>query len=600
MKSTWVERVLAPATTAQTGLAIVLDPDRIVDVAALGGDIAEVTDWWGLRSIYESQGRRRPVDAGRFALVVRGVLALEPLPVDIERVASIVVSVRLPGPPAVRAVLAELHEDERDRAILAVTGAAEPAAAVLGCVTGVAVPPGDMSRVDQLRVASRLAVRRRQSPRLVALARRWVVDPVVVGLLDLPSNGAMLQETWASFAQGAEGSRLGFDFESARAELSQLFAAGILRPVIASEGVPAWASMGIRQPTNEERAEGLLANRPTPFPPTDAAGWVAVGEWWGAIRCLVASAPPELRHAAWDAWAQVDAEFLPWLRDRYGTVLSSAAPWPSALHRVAPYLGRRLREGDASRVLLIVLDGLGHAQWTHLRDRLSLQEQQSGSTFALVPTYTTVSRQAIFAADLPVTYPESLWTTQPERRRWQHFWAGEGVAVTGVAYHRVKGRLPHDHIGFGDAPVIGVVVNAVDDLMHTSELLGDAQLLANLDVWARNGFLDDLVQRASRAGIETWITADHGNLECLPAGALSEGVAIESAGKRLLRYPNRLLRDASAAEGITWDNIPGMPASAEPLLFAPARKAFTNNQVSISHGGLSLDEVIVPLVRVSG
>ncbi len=124
---------------------------------------------------------------------------------------------------------------------------------------------------------------------------------------------------------------------------------------------------------------------------------------------------------------------------------------------------------------------------------------------------------------------------------------------------------------FGDASSSDVVVNAVDDLMHTSELFGDAQLMANLDVWVANGFLVDLVARATAAGIETWITADHGNLECIGTGSVSEGVAIESAGKRLLRYPNRTLRDASAADGIVWDDIPGMPPTAEPLLFAAGR-----------------------------
>jgi hypothetical protein len=98
--------------------------------------------------------------------------------------------------------------------------------------------------------------------------------------------------------------------------------------------------------------------------------------------------------------------------------------------------------------------------------------------------------------------------------------------------------------------------------MHTSELLGDAQLMANLDVWAANGFLVDLVARATAEGIETWITADHGNLECIGTGSVSEGVAIELAGKRLLRYPNLTLRDASAADGIIWDDIPGSQLGA--------------------------------------
>lgn len=594
--SGWLERALAAVAATPAGVALVLDPDAIVDLEAMDGEVATVGDWWALRSAYERSGRRRSGEASRVVVVVHGALAAAPLPFDIEQAATAVVPVRLPGPPPVRAVLAELTGDERERAIRVAGQAVDPAAAVVGCVTGVAVSTGPLSGADQLRMAGRLAVRQHRSPRLVALARRWVTDALVIGLLDDPPDAAALQAAWEAFLRCGEPA---IDFEVARGELAELFAAGLLRPVPASGTAPAWAGVGRRRPTDEERAEARLLERPAAFPPTDTAGWLALAEWWGDLRRLVAAGPPDLRERAWASWAEIDTAFLPWLRDRYGTVLSSAARWPAALHRVGPFLARRLREGDAERVLLIVLDGLGHAQWAHLRERLTLEVVDAGSTFALVPTYTTVSRQAIFAADLPVTYPESLWTTQPERRRWQAFWASEGFAVTVVAYHRVRGRLPHDFLGLGDAPIIGVVVNAVDDLMHTSELLGDAQLLANLDAWAANGFLDDLVQRATQAGIETWITADHGNLECIPGGALSEGVAIESAGKRLLRYPNRLLRDASAAEGITWDDIPGMPTSAEPLLFAPGRRAFTNNQLSISHGGLSLDEAIVPFARVT-
>jgi hypothetical protein len=216
----------------------------------------------------------------------------------------------------------------------------------------------------------------------------------------------------------------------------------------------------------------------------------------------------------------------------------------------------------------------------------------------MLPTYTTVSRQAIFAGALPATYPATLWTTSSEQRRWQDFWLSQGLPVTGVVYRRVKGRLPIDQVEFGAAHVVGVVVNAVDDLMHSSKLFGDAQLLANLDVWARNGFLDDLVTRAHAAGFETWITADHGNIECVGTGDISEGTIPESAGKRLIRYPNRILRDASPSDGIVWDGIPGLPIDADPLLIAAGRTAFTNQRLSVSHGGLSIDEVIVPLARV--
>jgi hypothetical protein len=492
----------------------------------------------------------------------------------------------------------ELDEDEVDQVAVAVAASpSQPEAALLMALTDVDIRPVTLPIADQLRVAARLALRTRPSTAVAALAQRWVSEPLAAGLLAIPPDCHHLQQAWDVFVAGDDDTWDG-PFAQAKLEIGALFTAGFLEPAVASAASSGWPHIGVRRPSNEERARALLDAAPFRTP-EDAVGWHTVAEWWGDVRRLVAAGPVELRDAAWSRWSELDCAFLPWLRDRYGTLLSSAAPRPSAVHRIAPFLARRLREKVAERVLLVVLDGLGHAQWAHLRERLDFDVLEAGSTFALVPTYTTVSRQAIFAGDLPASSPRTLWTTQPEARRWREHWIAEGFPVTGVAYHRLKGRLPHDQLVFGDACVIGIVINAVDDLMHTSELFGDAQLIANLDVWAANGFLVDLVARATAEGIETWITADHGNLECIGTRSVSEGVAIELAGKRLLRYPNLTLRDASAADGIIWDDIPGLPSNAEPLLFAAGRTAFTNNRISVSHGGLSFDEVVVPLARVA-
>lgn len=593
----WVASQLASIRDA-TGVVIVLDRDGLVLSGALEGQVHAIEDWWTLRTIYERHGRRRDYSFPPLVLVVRGPLATDTLPWDIEQSNALTVVVKFPGPPEVRAALRELDDDDVDQAAPAIAACpGQPVAALLRSLTGVHVRGPGLSVADQLRMAARLATRVRPSPATAALARHWVNDPLVAGLLANPPDCSRLQSAWEAFVSNHDVI-WGNSFTQAKPEIGALFTAGLLEPTIAETAPAGWPPIGIRRPSTEEQARALLDAAPL-HPPADAAGWQAVAEWWGSLRRLVAAGPIDLREAAWSRWSELDTAFLPWLRDRYGTLLSSAAPWPSAVHRITSFLARRLRERSAERVLLIVLDGLGHAQWAHLRERLDIDVLAAGSTFALVPTYTTVSRQAIFAGDLPVSSPGTLWTTHPEARRWRERWVAEGFDVRGVAYHRVNGRLPYDLLEFGDEPVIGLVVNAVDDLMHTSELLGDAQLMASLDVWAANGFLVDIVARATAAGIETWITADHGNLECIGTGSVSEGVAIESAGKRLLRYPNRTLRDASAADGIVWDNIPGMPPSAEPLLFAGGRGAFTSNKISVSHGGLSFDEVIVPLARVT-
>jgi hypothetical protein len=594
----WIDRALSPLTEVGSGMAVVRDADGVISPGGIAGDVQLVHNWWELRKAYELSGRRRPPEDGRLVLVAWGAFAADPLPWDIERAAITVVEVRLPGSPLVRRVLAELvsgDADEAERAITAVASSRTPEAALLTSLSGVPLGSSMPSRDHQLRLAIRLGFHPGATEPVRQLARQWVTDPTIVGLLHQPPETADLQDEWNRFVQEAQ-SPWSTTFARAVAEIGQLFAAGVLQPAASKREVAPWAQIGVRSPSDEERAIELLAERPTPFPPATQLEWMVLAEWWGEVRRLVASAPTKLRSQAWETWEAIDMAFLPWLRNNYGHLLSSASPWPTALHRVADYLARRIRQDRADRVLLVVLDGLGHTQWAHIHRRLTVFHP--GSTFALIPTYTTVSRQAIFAGDLPLAYPDLMWTTHRETHHWRAFWEGEGIPVSATSYHRVKGRFPQDRIDFGTRRAVGVVVNAVDDFMHSSELFGDAQILANLDVWLDNGFLVDLVGRATDAGFEVWITSDHGNLECLPTGKPSEGLAAEAAGKRLLRYPNRVLRDASTIEGLTWDNIPGLPQDAAHLKFAGGRLAYTNFQLSVSHGGLSLDEVVVPLVRV--
>jgi hypothetical protein len=512
--NSWLRGIVTQVESAAPGTVIVLDADGILEPTQLAGEVRVVEDWWSLRRCYELSCRRAS-EGRRVTLLARRMLAEEPLPWDIERSAAAVVLARLPGPENVRAVLSELVGGEAESAMAAVKRAADPVAALIGTVTGLTLGVG-LSRCDQLRLAGRVALRSDLPREFAELAGRWVSESTLQGLLHDPPDPSALQLEWARFADGAE-SAWAACFESMHLELGQLFLSGLLKPVRAGVALSKWAAPGLRDSTTEERVEALLEAQPQSPPPTLSA-WQAVALWWAEVRALVAKGPEPIRERAWKTWVELDWQFHAWLRESYGFVLSSSAQWPSAVHRIAPFLSRRLRDRTTDRVMLIVLDGLGLTQWSHLVKQLRLEPLHIGTVCALVPTYTTISRQAIFAGDLPASYADSLWSTHRERQHWRRFWSADGLPESAIAFHHVKGRLPFDRIEIGEERAIGVVVNALDDLMHTSELFGDAQLLANIDVWAENGFLRDLVTRAAEAGVETWITADHGNLECLPAG----------------------------------------------------------------------------------
>jgi len=255
--NTWVSQCLAPARAVSSGFVVVLDRDRIVESASLPGDVVFVDDWWSLRCAYERHGRRRGDDQAPLAVVIGGDLASTPLPWDIEQASAAVASAKLPGPPSVRAALTTLDDDEATRAIPAVAAATvDEDAALLRAVTGVGVDGAPLSRAEQLRLAARLAVRPRRSTALAALARRWVVESVAASLLDDPPDTGGLRAAWLGYVSGASD-EWATDLEQASAEISQLFAVGLLEPVVPIRRGDAWASVGVRRPSAEERARQL-------------------------------------------------------------------------------------------------------------------------------------------------------------------------------------------------------------------------------------------------------------------------------------------------------------------------------------------------------
>ena len=567
------------------GHVIVDDPDGVVPVTS---GWSMVADWWELRRAYELHGRR----SARSVIVVRPPLAGESLPFDIERGAS-VVRARLPGPADVRAVLALMAGQSLDRAISAVEHAPDPARALVEHLAGVRLPPGTAPLPDQIRIVGRL--RSRAPASAIKLATPWIAEPVLRAVVDEPTASPVLQERFESALLGTDA-RWASAFDAAQDDVAALVASGLIRPVVVSGAPPTWAGPGVASPTAGDRAQSLLEH-PRPIPTTHVE-WHDCARWWASVRRKVAlAADRDLAARAWDWWDTVDASFSSWLQENYGSTLSSSAPWPAAVHRVADLLWRRLQSA-AERVAVVVLDGMGLTQWEHVVERASLELEDDGTTMALVPTWTSVSRQAIAAGDLPTTF-RTLWETADERKSWQRYWTSRGLRSHEAMHRVVAGRGVADRVDLGVARAAMVVVSAPDELMHTAELLGDAQVLAGLDAWVNSGWLADFLLRARDGAVEVWITADHGNVQCLPAGAPRTGLSADAAGKRLLRFRTSVDRTTSGTDGVDWDGIPGLPPDAPALRFARGRTAYTNLPISVSHGGLSLDEVIVPLARVA-
>ncbi|MEX0741195.1 MAG: hypothetical protein WD079_00260, partial [Phycisphaeraceae bacterium] len=139
---------------------------------------------------------------------------------------------------------------------------------------------------------------------------------------------------------------------------------------------------------------------------------------------------------------------------------------------------------------------------------------------------------------------------------------------------------------------------AIDDILHGADVMGDRQVDRAVQLWAQTEELERIVAAGTAAGYSIWITSDHGNLPTVKGDVPRESSALATNGARVRIYGNAVLRDAAREYGIAWDP-PGFPSQIGNPLFAQGRMGYHTTNSQVTHGGLSIDEVIVPLVQVS-
>ena len=148
--------------------------------------------------------------------------------------------------------------------------------------------------------------------------------------------------------------------------------------------------------------------------------------------------------------------------------------------------------------------------------------------------------------------------------------------------------------------VVGIVINTIDDLMHNT-ILGTKEFYERIRIWMGNHFLVDLITGLMDMGFGIWVTADHGNIEAEGTGSIKTGKLAESRGSRTYILPSDTLRDQFVKESthaFAW-NSSLLPDEGFSVLIAEGSSSFSKSgEKGIVHGGISIDEVMVPFVKI--
>lgn len=415
------------------------------------------------------------------------------------------------------------------------------------------------------------------------------------------------QEEWNKYVNGILDRSINFEDDDIRVYIRDLFAEGRLKPVTQTNPIelPSWTAIGIQGPTSNvmARLDLLMQSieRDISVPDMHSDDWLLVSHKLAEARVLIIN--HDVRNVEIESIiSKCQKCFESWLIDNYGSLFSLPyLPRPKIANQIAQFIRN---ESKKTRCALIVLDGMSIDDWLIIREKMSASQSNltfsETELFALVPTTTSISRKAIFSGSIPafLTNPDVS-----EDSLWKKFWQSNADSKRDIAsLFRINDTIPsdlYDAIADENNHIIGIVIVKIDDIIH-GICVGMKGVYESLKIWMDESLLMKIINSLLNAGFRIFITSDHGNTESKGIGLLSQGALVDYQCKRAMIFDRVTLRDhlLQAHDFIKWPSEMGLPPDKLVLMPHYGESFDKPDKYSISHGGISIEEVIVPFIEI--
>jgi DNA-binding response OmpR family regulator len=320
----------------------------------------------------------------------------------------------------------------------------------------------------------------------------------------------------------------------------------------------------------------------------------------------------------------ISKNYLDWLQDGSGPIRSDTL----MKTKIFPHV-------DEERpTVMLLLDNLRYDQWLILKPIISelFRQEEEDFFYSILPTTTQYSRNAIFAglmpADIQKYYPE-LWLNDNEEGGKNNFEKDllghqikrtirkelkfDYVKVTSV--YKAK-QLQENILNYLHNDLTVIVYNFIDMLSHArtemevlKELAGDEKAYRSLTrSWFLNSPLWAALQKAAERGIRLIVTTDHGTIRVnQPSKVIGDRETTANLRYKVGRNLNYDKRDVLEVTDPIKAGLP-RPNVSSRFIFAKEDTFFLypNNynhyhnyyKNTFQHGGISLEEIICPVVRM--
>ena len=245
------------------------------------------------------------------------------------------------------------------------------------------------------------------------------------------------------------------------------------------------------------------------------------------------------------------------------------------------------------KIALVVMDGMSLFDFEVISRYFTEIEYEVDGTFALIPTTTPISRQSLLSGKYPRELEKPFSLVNEERG---FILLGEELGYAKNQIQYLRGYEPNIS---QFAKFITVIINDVDEIVHgqRQERIG---VYNDMQVLGKSGKLQGLVKMLVSSGFEVHITSDHGNTPCVGVGGFRSGVEMQSKSMRMVvlkdfAEEHTLLKKFTIEYSGTY-----LDKSFKYFVCEPGFSFDSKGESVMTHGGMTIDEVIVPFVKIKG
>lgn len=368
----------------------------------------------------------------------------------------------------------------------------------------------------------------------------------------------------------------------------------------------------------------------------DFNGWMEIYKklvYWELE--MTKSDSPEMQEIFQSQKQEANIEFFKFISKHYSTWASNpTAPAPIMSNTLMKYkVFPHVQKGMP--IFFILIDNLRFDQWKVLEPIFAenFRIQEEDTFYSILPTATQYSRNAIFAGLMPVEIEKQFpvqWKNDDEEggknMYEEDFFKGQlarlrkldlKYSYTKIVHHSEAEKLVDNIHNYLQNDINVIVYNFVDMLSHARTEMEVLKELASDEVsyrsitasWFEHSFLHQALKKISDKEITLIVATDHGSVRVnTPNKVVGDKQTTSNLRYKLGRNLNYDPKDVLAFKEPKQAGLPS-PNVNSSFIFAKqdGYLCYPNNynhfvnyyRNTFQHGGISLEEVIIPVIRMT-